>query len=78
MVVSAGMLEEGVGVRNNRGTGCDCIGNCPKVLNKMLSSIWGLFNWKNGVSTRISSGYDQSFVDKVLYNRSYSFNGHRA
>lgn len=77
VVVSAGILREGVGVRNNRVTGCGCIGNCPKVLNKMPSSIMGLFNWKNGGNTRISSGDDQSFVDKILNNTSYSFNGHR-
>lgn len=54
-------------------TGYDRTGNCPKVLNKIPSSITELFNWKNGGNTRTSNGDDQSFVD----NRSYSYNGHK-
>lgn len=77
VVVSAGILEEGMRVRNNRVAGCDCIGNCPKV-TKCLPLSWGFLAGKNGVNTRISSEDDQSFVDKVLNNRSYSFNGYRA
>lgn len=45
VVVSAGILEEGMRVRNNRVAGCDCIGNCPKV-TKCLPLSWGFLAGK--------------------------------